>query len=71
MEKEAVIQELATLENQLASSETQIRIYTEALDKQKSQVLLELFNTGIIFLYQSILLLFYHDLHNYFNLCAG
>ncbi|KAJ6824880.1 structural maintenance of chromosomes protein 2-1-like [Iris pallida] len=38
MEKDAVVQELATLENQLASSETQISALSEALDKQKSKV---------------------------------
>lgn len=35
MEKDAIIQELATLEIQLSSSEKQIISLTEALDKQK------------------------------------
>lgn len=42
MEKDAVIQELATLENQLASAETQICFLSKELDKQKSKVLLAL-----------------------------
>ncbi|KAH0461507.1 hypothetical protein IEQ34_009082 [Dendrobium chrysotoxum] len=38
MEKDAIIQELASLEIQLSSSEKQIIFLTEALDKQKSVV---------------------------------
>ena len=38
MEKDAVVQELAMLENQLASSETLISTLTTELEKQKSKV---------------------------------
>ncbi|KAJ8511986.1 hypothetical protein OPV22_002420 [Ensete ventricosum] len=38
MEKDAILQELVMLENQLASSETQIHTLTEELDKQGNKV---------------------------------
>ncbi|URD77883.1 structural maintenance of chromosomes protein [Musa troglodytarum] len=38
MEKDAILQELVMLENQLAASETQIHTLTEELDKQQNKV---------------------------------
>ncbi|CAL9130422.1 unnamed protein product [Musa acuminata var. zebrina] len=38
MEKDAILQELVMLENQLAASETQIHTLTEELDKQRNKV---------------------------------
>ncbi|XP_064944962.1 structural maintenance of chromosomes protein 2-1-like [Musa acuminata AAA Group] len=38
MEKDAILQELVMLENQLAASETQIHTFTEELDKQRNKV---------------------------------
>lgn len=38
MERDAVSQELIVLENQLATSETQINAFNEELTKQKSKV---------------------------------
>lgn len=43
MEKEAVIQEHATLENQLAALETQINSLAMDVDKQKTMVRLDKF----------------------------
>lgn len=39
MEKDAILQELVMLENQLAASETQIHTFTEELDKQRNKVI--------------------------------